>query len=627
MPSVADVWLDLRTDDRKLGRDIEKGATRADTRKAGRSAGQRFSMGFNEGTRTAGRQLGGLMADLTGVGAATQVANRRSTMFLKVLGAVNVATGVGEAAVSALTVTVGSLAAGLTSAGAGAGAYGIALMGLLKQEAALQKAQKLAVGGTKAQKQAYQDMLKSVPPAVRQFNKAFDQMTQGYSRWSDALAKPVLAPLIGGMKLASPMLKAITPLVRAEAGALGELMDELARKVQGGGLERFVSTVLPYVRPITLSLVHALANTVGGLWGVIRAFLPFSTEVTGGLEKMTARFRDWSATLSSHSGFQALITQWRRNWPLVREGLGDLLKILTNIVSSLAGMSTPQNSRLLWQIANPLLALAVKLSASPALVTTFLYLWMISKGAGRLKGVFDGLKAGWGGLASVVSMLTGGKVSLGMQTAGDTMVVAANRMQGAADTMIGAGAGGAARAGGGAAAGAAAGGAAGLLGRVAPWLRLGIGALFVTWVHRVVPAGRARQRGQHHLLAGHQPVAAAPVGPGPAAPAEAAGPAPGRARHLHRPEDRLAPVDCPPGGGPRYLHRPEDGLAPVAGPGGGGRHHRPPEPVCDAGGGGHFQGHRRVGARGHQGDRGLRDGPGGHRAQLQRVGRRPQEAG
>jgi hypothetical protein len=74
--------------------------------------------------------------------------------------------------------------------------------------------------------------------------------------------------------------------------------------------------------------------------------------------------------------------------------------------------------------------------------------------------VFESLKSGWNTLAGVISALTGGKISLGMQGAGDTMLVASQNMLKAADLMAGAGAAGGA-AGGAAAAGESAGAAAG----------------------------------------------------------------------------------------------------------------------------------------------------------------------
>ena len=67
-----------------------------------------------------------------------------------------------------------------------------------------------------------------------------------------------------------------------------------------------------------------------------------------------------------------------------------------------------------------------------------LYLTLIGKGGSQIKGVFDSLKSGWNTFAGIISALTGGKINLGMQTAGDTMLVACQNMQRAANTMAGA---------------------------------------------------------------------------------------------------------------------------------------------------------------------------------------------
>ena len=61
---------------------------------------------------------------MTGFGDVADVASRRTSLFVRGIAALNIATGVGEAALSALTVTVGGLASALTAASIGLGAYG-----------------------------------------------------------------------------------------------------------------------------------------------------------------------------------------------------------------------------------------------------------------------------------------------------------------------------------------------------------------------------------------------------------------------------------------------------------------------------------------------------------------------
>jgi hypothetical protein len=427
--------------------------------------------------REAGTGTAQLAGHITGAGDAFTICNRKASLFTKGLAGLNLATGLAEPLVSSLVVAVGGLSSALVAAGAGAGAYGLALKPLISQVGALNKAQEQAKGGTDAQRKAYQQLLKQTPPAIRQFAKASRDANKAYTDWANSMAKPVLAPLASGLKLVKPVLAAIKPLTLAAASAFRQLMDELSMKVQAGGLDRVVNVLLPHVKPVLVDLFHAAGNVAAGVWGIVKAFIPMSETVSGGVVDLTAKFKEWGTTLTGHSGFHAVIAQWRADWPAIKPVLENLLKIFKNIIGALASMTTPSNSKALWLLANPLIALAEKLSEHPALLTALAYLVLIGKGGRQIKGVFDSLKTGWGLLAGIISKLTGGKISLGMQTAGDTMLVASRQMQVAADTMAaasGLGKGGAAVAAGeGAAAKAAAKG--GIIG----WLTRSVGGKWI----------------------------------------------------------------------------------------------------------------------------------------------------
>jgi len=412
----------------------------------------------------ASKSLGGLTGTVSGFGAVNDIASKKTSMFAKGLAALDIATGVGEAGISALIGTTLSLAAAYTSAAAGAGAYGLAVKPLLTQVSALSKLQASAATGSKTAQKQLNAMLKTTPPEIVKFTASVKSANTAYKSWADRLATPVLAPLNRALGIVRPVLRAITPLVTEASSAFDDLITELAKKIQGGGLERVVTVLLPHVRPVIEDLGHSIANIGAGLWGVLKAFLPFSDQVSHGVLDLTAKFKRWGETLSGHSGFQALIEMWKQNWPLMKTGLTDLVKILRNVVSDMAGLATPANSRALWQIANPLLALALRLSSSPALVDALLYLTVIGKGAGQIKSVWSSMTTAWNSVTKGLSIVSGGKLNLGMQTAGDTMLTAAQAMQKAADTM--AGASGAAGKAGSAAAGAegtAGGGLAGLI--------------------------------------------------------------------------------------------------------------------------------------------------------------------
>src|SRR5215831_7661628 len=423
----------------------------------------------------AGKQTALFASHVTGAGDAFTIFSRKASMATRVMAGLNLATGLALPILSSLVVAMGGLAAATAAAGAGLAAYGIALKPLLGQVSDLNKAQAAAAKASQAAKDQYAKLLKQTPPLVRKFAKEVRDAQTAYKKWADSLAGPVLAPLQIALANIKPALKAIRPLVVAAGDAFTVLMTQLDHKIQGGGIERIVTKLLPAVKPVLIDLGHSIANVFAGIWGIIKAFLPFSTTVSGGLVKMTDAFKNWATTLSGHSGFHAIVNQWKQDWPVIKPVLANLFIFLKNIISSLAAMTTPANSKALWMIANPLMAVAVKLSEHPIFVQALTYLLLIGKGAGRIKSVFDAMKTGWGTFSAILNKLTGGKIGTAMVGAGDTMLLASKNMQKAADTMAaasglaGKAGGAAAGAGAGAAEAAGAGAAAGSAGRGGLW--------------------------------------------------------------------------------------------------------------------------------------------------------------
>ena len=73
-----------------------------------------------------------------------------------------------------------------------------------------------------------------------------------------------------------------------------------------------MTALLPHVRTTILDLGHATGNVVAGIWGILKAFLPVSGQITGGVVKLTAKFKEWGQSLSGGTGFQCLMTTFRR---------------------------------------------------------------------------------------------------------------------------------------------------------------------------------------------------------------------------------------------------------------------------------------------------------------------------
>jgi SLT domain-containing protein len=366
-----------------------------------------------------------------------------------VLAGINLASGILEPALAGAVVAAGGLAAAFSAAGAGAAAYGAALKPLLSQTSDVMKAQE-ALDKARATAQAnyaaaiksgmsvktadaartkamtaaqdkYNIAVKGTPGPVRQFAASVTAAKNTYTKWADSLARPVLGPLSMGLKLVSPALKAITPLVRVTAGAFGMLVTEISRKVSAGGLASVVGTLLPHVRDTILDLGHAAGNVAAGIWGILKAFLPVSGQITGGVVELTARFREWGMTLSSGTGFASLMTTFRTETPQAVAILKNLGVVIGNVGRAMFGLSTFSNSRLLLNLLTPLSGVMASLSKNTDLVRVAMYALLAVKIGQQFSWVTDA----WKGLVRFAAAAEGATVA-------ETIAAAATRAWGLA---------------------------------------------------------------------------------------------------------------------------------------------------------------------------------------------------
>jgi hypothetical protein len=394
-----------------------------------------------------------LAGEVTGFGAASDAATSGGNKFKLALAGLNLASGVLEPALAGVVVAAGGLAAAFSAAGAGVIAYQVALKPLLSQttdvmkaQAALDKAQATAQANyaaaiksgvsaktadaarTKAMtaaQQQYNLAVAAAPAPVREFARAVEDTKSGYTAWADSLARPVLSPLSTALKIVEPALKAITPLVRVTAGAFGMLVTEISRKVDAGGLTSVVTTVLPHVRDTILDLGHAAGNVAAGIWGILKAFMPVSGQITAGVVKLTAKFKEWGQSLSGGTGFQSLMTTFRTETPQAMAILTNLGTVITNVGKAMFGLSSFSNSRLLLSALLPLSGVMASLSKNTDLVRIAMYALLAVKIGQQFSWVTDA----WKGIVKFAAAAEGATVA-------ETIAAAATRAWGLAMTAL-----------------------------------------------------------------------------------------------------------------------------------------------------------------------------------------------
>ena len=373
------------------------------------------------------KSFGSLVVSVSGFSDVSKAASRDAGMVSRVIAGIGIATGVAEPLMAGLVVAVGGLAAAAAPAMAGLGAYGLVLKSVGSTVQQLDTLQKAAATGSPKAVAALQQFTKGLTPSMRAFAGQLTTSKDLYHKWAAGLQAPVVNPITKLLKLTGPALKSITPLARAGASAVAQLMGEIGKKISGGGLDRVVNVLLPHVRPVILNLGHAIGNIVAGIWGVIKAFLPMSETMTGGVVKLTAKFKEWGQSLPSHTGFQSLMSMFRGQTPLAITLLHNLALIIKNLAATMTGLASPANSKALQQILVPLSAVMVKLTANQGLVRAVLYFMLLRVALVQLKPAFMGLKAGYDVAAGI------GKIGSGFRDA----TVAADAASGVWGTMGG----------------------------------------------------------------------------------------------------------------------------------------------------------------------------------------------
>ncbi|MEV6681369.1 hypothetical protein AB0N09_31535 [Streptomyces erythrochromogenes] len=257
---------------------------------------------------TEAAEMGASLGEEVGDGA-DQASGR-----LALLGKAVAGIGVGLPAVAAVGVAVGGLAAAAASAQAAVKAFTLAAGPQLEQvtsaydlyTAAQEAAAKGGEEAAAAQK-AYKDALAEMPPATRETARSFIGLKEDVKQWSNSLSSTTMPVFTKGIELLRDLLPTLTPFVKGAAAAFGGFLDEVRAGVESAPFKRFAADMGEAAGPNLANFLDVLKNIAVGFAGILSAFMPVSTGMSGGLADLTARFAAFGQGLRDSSGFEAFL--------------------------------------------------------------------------------------------------------------------------------------------------------------------------------------------------------------------------------------------------------------------------------------------------------------------------------
>lgn len=364
-------------------------------------------------------------ASVTGLGDAMTAASPDASMFQKVMAGAGLATGLLEPVVAGATVAVGGLAAGMTSAVAGLGAFGaVAKSNLTAASTAAQQVQQAqdtynaALKAGVKQSTAYKAEQKAIALAYMELSPAqvtlSKQIGAMQDKWQGFAASfaPLLSSLLGKVQ---PVLGTVFGDIRKLATAAGDaiqaLLPSLNMALTGSGFQSFIKMLADNAGPAIVKLGVAIGHIATGVGGILRAFMPMSQGMLSGVDKITAAFAKWGSTLSSHSGFQSMMSTFKTETPQAVAVLKNLAVVVKNVAAAMAGLATGSNSMTLLNVLKPLSGILAKLSQNQDLVRIALYLLAAADAGKKLKNTVQGIQGAFGifktGASALVDLRAG----------------------------------------------------------------------------------------------------------------------------------------------------------------------------------------------------------------------------
>ncbi|MFN2636914.1 MAG: hypothetical protein ABR585_07810 [Gemmatimonadaceae bacterium] len=199
----------------------------------------------------------------------------------------------------------------------------------------LQQQQAMSGGGGAAGglKDAFADLSKQEKELVKDL-KAFNTE---YLDWQRSLQPDVLPVISKGLNLLAVGMNKATPLVRASAGAFGELIDATSEGLKSEEWNSFFYDLTTTAPRAIEGLGTSAGNVATGLAGVLQAFLPYTDDLMTFLEDATQGFEDWGQNLKGSPEFESFINYVKENGPKVGEVLGNLATFVGKILGPAAG--------------------------------------------------------------------------------------------------------------------------------------------------------------------------------------------------------------------------------------------------------------------------------------------------
>jgi hypothetical protein len=235
----------------------------------------------------------------------------------------------GAAAIPVVT----ALAAGLGAAG---GALGVLLLGFNGLGDALDAIETARLEPTVENLQAMREELGKLGPAGADFARYLTSLRPELEKLQILSREGMFPGYEDGLDDLLTRLPEVQRIAFEIADSLGELGADAGASLAGPRFEAFFDYLETDAAPTMEAFARSTGNVIEGLANLLVAFAPLTRDFTGGMERMTRSFANWTAGLDRNQSFQQFLVYLQRTGPQVVELLGAMGSAFVGIVSAAA---------------------------------------------------------------------------------------------------------------------------------------------------------------------------------------------------------------------------------------------------------------------------------------------------
>lgn len=132
----------------------------------------------------------------------------------------------------------------------------------------------------------------------------------------------------------------LMPLFRWSSQWLRRIGEDFNKWVNSAKGQNAIKQFMEYTKTNLPIIGNIFKNTFAGINNLLKAFGQNSTNIFKWLEKMTAKFREWSETVGKSEGFKKFVQYVQENGPVIMKLIGDIVRVLVAFGTAMAPIAS-----------------------------------------------------------------------------------------------------------------------------------------------------------------------------------------------------------------------------------------------------------------------------------------------